>query len=154
MAVQVNWLFMNQTPQEKDNKNISEIFALKDKIKEVMFSVLSDIFEAQHDHQDQLNPSFLASHVKRSQEQIEEELKNLKEALEKLDLFCQSAQKQLSKAIEKTKKEQIKIFDTPVQSANEYKTPLSKGHTHHHLPSTVTDFFQKDPFYPSSKKDV
>ncbi len=90
-----------------------EIKALKEKIKEVMTSVLTEVFQSNGDLQEaQIQSRLYCPKNKKSPGEIQKDLEHLEEALHRLDLFCQSAKKQLSKAIDKTKKEQNKIFTT------------------------------------------
>ncbi len=98
----------NQEPLPLKHPGIS---ALKNKIKEVMTGVLTEVFQSNGDLQESLVQSRLYEpQHKKTPEEIQKELESLSEALNRLDLFCQSAKKQLEKAIDKTKNEQNKIF--------------------------------------------
>ncbi len=74
-----------------------------------MTSVMTDVFQSNIDLQESQTHSRLYEPKNRkTPEEIQQELESLEESLKKLDLFCQSARKQLEKAIEKTKSEQNK----------------------------------------------
>ncbi len=122
-----------------------EINALKNKIKEVMTSVLTDVFQSNIDLQEaQTHSRLYEPKNKKTPQQIQQELESLEEALKRLDLFCQTARKQLEKAIDKTKNEQNKIFTTeePHEQSHHFSKDLSTPTKS--ITASISNIFKKE----------